>query len=729
MHNKFFLFLIGIAFSFQAMATGYEPQPVPPNEGMWLPHMVRTLNIDDMRNLGFKLSAEDIYSVNKSSIKDAVVQLGGFCTAEVVSGSGLLFTNHHCAYDAIATHSSQENDYLTEGFWAGNNGEEIHTPGLTVSFVIRIEDVTKKIEDASAAAGDGEKEQAMAAAMESLKAAATDGTEYRADIKSMFNGNQYVLFVYETFRDVRLVGAPPSSIGKFGGDTDNWMWPRHTGDFAVLRVYAGPDNKPADYSPDNKPYKPKHYLPVSIKGIQNGDFAMTLGFPGSTDRYLTSDAIRHIYEKSNPSVIKILGERLRIMKEGMDSDDAIRIALASNHASLANYHKYCIGQNRGLRSRGLIEEREAFEKKFMVWSASDSKRKEKYGDVLDQIRRNYESSKEMLMLRDYMNMAGFGPGFVTYGFGYFGVKRRLAADKEDEAMAVAERLKAGVDEHFESYYPQVDQKIAASMMRMIYNDLPESARPDIFSSKAFTKMKAKGDKDRFDMYAAAIFKSSILTNASRAKAFLAKPSLKVLDKDLGVQYVSSILNTYLSKVQGGGAMFDAVDSEAMKVYQAGMMEMMKDATFYPDANSTMRLSYGKVIPYDPRDAVSYKSQTYADGILEKEIPGDGEFDVPAKLHSLIENGNFGRYGENGKLPLCFLTDNDITGGNSGSPVINGSGELIGIAFDGNWESMTSDLVFDTEIVRTISVDIRYVLFVIDKFANCQHIMKELKVQN
>lgn len=729
MHKKLLFFLIGIAFSFQAIATGYEPQPVPPNEGMWLPHMIRTLNIDAMRDLGFKLSAEDIYSVNKSCIKDAVVQLGGFCTAEVVSGSGLLFTNHHCAYDAIATHSSTENDYLTDGFWAGNQGEEIHTPGLTVSFVIRIEDVTQKIQDAADAAAEGEQDQAMDAAMQSIIGEATDGNSYRADIKPMFEGNQYVLFVYETFRDVRLVGAPPSSIGKFGGDTDNWMWPRHTGDFAVLRVYAGPDNKPADYSEENVPYKPKHFLPVSIKGIQNGDFAMTLGFPGSTDRYLTSDAIRHTYEVSNPSVIKILGERLRIMKAQMDKDDEIRIALASNYASLSNYYKYCIGQNKGLRSRGLIEEREAFEKKFMVWAAADSKREEKYGEVLDQIRRNYASSKDLLMLGDYLNMAGFGPGFMNYSFGYYRMQRRYEGEKPDEANAVAESLLAGVDGHFAEYYPQVDEKIAAAMMRMLYNDLPPEMHPTIFQSKAFTKVKAKGDMDRFDVFAASIFKSSFLTDPERAEAFLSKPSMKGLEKDLGMQYASSVIDLFLTKVQGGGAMFRAVDGEAMKVYEAGMMEMQKDKVFYPDANSTMRLSYGKVIPYDPRDAVSYKSQTYADGILEKEIPGDEEFDVPAKLSSLIKAKDYGRYAENGKLPLCFLTDNDITGGNSGSPVINGNGELIGIAFDGNWESMTSDLVFDEDIVRTISVDIRYVLFVIDKFANCQYIMKELEVKN
>lgn len=720
MYKKLSLLFLGLVLSWSSYASGHDPQPVPPNEGMWLPHLIRTLNIDEMRKLGFELSAEDIYSVNKSSIKDAVVQLGGFCTAEVVSGSGLLFTNHHCAYDAIATHSTKENDYLTDGFWAGNQGEEIHTPGLTVSFLVRIEDVTKDIEDAG--------EENRRETEERLIAEATEGTAYRANIRDMFYGNQQLLFVYETFRDVRLVGAPPSSIGKFGGDTDNWMWPRHTGDFAVLRVYAGPDNKPADYSPDNRPYKPKHFLPISLKGVNNGDFAMTLGFPGSTDRYLSSTAIRHTYENSNPAVIRILGERLRIMKGFMDADDQIRIDLASGYASLANYYKYCIGQNRGLARRGLVEERVAFEKRFNSWASENSSRQEKYGGVLEQIQRNYDASKDVLKLRDYMNMAGFGPGFVQYGVPFFRAKRMLGAENEEAANAIFENVKGGAEAHFTEYFPMVDEAVTAAMIRFMYNDLPKEMHPSIFESKAFMKAKAKGDKDRFDAYAAKLFSTSFLTDQDRLMDFLEDPSLKDLDKDMGFQYVESIISLFISKLQVEGGMFDQVDSEAMKLYAAGMMEMQKDKDFYPDANSTMRMSYGKVIPYDPRDGVSYKSQTYGEGILEKEVPGDEEFDVPTRLHDLLESGDYGQYAENGKLPLCLLTDNDITGGNSGSPLINGKGELIGIAFDGNWESMTSDLVFDEAIVRTISVDIRYVLFVIDKFANCQYIMKELALK-
>ncbi|HHG85519.1 MAG TPA: S46 family peptidase, partial [Bacteroidetes bacterium] len=639
-------------------------------------------------------------------------------------------TNHHCGYDAIATHSSEEHDYLTDGFWARSYAEELPNEGLTVSFLVRIEDVTKKIDAAVAKAEEGQEEMAIQAAIGTIEAEATEGNDYRAQVKPMFDGNEHLLFIYEVYRDVRLVGAPPSSIGKFGGDTDNWMWPRHTGDFSVLRVYADKDNNPADYSEDNVPYKPKHYLPISIKGFKQGDFAMTLGYPGNTDRYLSSYAIEHAYKYDNPTIVKLLGERLDIMHKDMMASDKVRIGMASSYASLANTHKYFIGQNRGLTSRGLIEERQEFEKGFQKWATSDTKRKEKYGDVLNQFKENYASSREVLKLRMYMNFAGFGPQFMqSTGISAWRLKTMMGkedADPESYAPMV-ERMKAGLDDAFEGYFGKTDQKVTAAMVRAMYKDLPEKFHPSIFSSKGFSKAKAKGGKDRFDAYAAKMFATSILTNKARQKAFLAKPSLKVLTKDMGVQYVESIINLYRNQLAMGNAMFEAVNGEAMKVYQAGMHEMMPNKKFYPDANSTMRMSYGTVLPYDPRDGVSYKTQTFAKGVLEKEKPGDEEFNVEPKLHDLFTAKDFGRYAQDGKLPLCFLTNNDITGGNSGSPVINGEGQLIGIAFDGNWESMTSDLVWDDDIVRTISVDIRYVLFVIEKYAGATNLIKELKI--
>lgn len=721
--------LVGLLVGLRVVAGNPHPTPVPPNEGMWLPHLIKTLNFSEMQQMGFKLSADDIYNVNKSSLKDAVVQLGGFCTAEVVSAEGLLFTNHHCGYDAIATHSTVEHDYLTNGFWAMSKGEELPNEGLTVSFLQRIEDVTARINTATAGASEEEVEAKMEEEIGKIEEEASEGEKFRAEVKPMFNGNEYLLFVYQTFRDVRLVGAPPSSIGKFGGDTDNWMWPRQTGDFSILRVYADKDNNPADYSPDNVPYKPKHFLPVNIKGIKEGDFAMTMGYPGSTDRYLSSYAIDFQYKNTNPLIVKILGERLRIMKAEMDADPKVRLLLASNYASLANTYKYFLGQNRGLDRRGLIEERQAMEAEFTKWVSADPTRVTKYGDVLKNFKENYEKSGGVLNLGSYMNMAAFAPGFVNYGIGYWRLRRTMEAKPDDKSAweGQVEALKAGIDKHFAEYHGPTDQGILARMSELMFNDLPKELHPSVFSSKTFNKAKAKGDVTRFQAYAANVFKSSILVDAAKCKAFLANPSAKALNADPGIEYIASIIDLYRSQLAVGQAMFDAVNSESMKAYEAGMHEMNPNKKYYPDANFTMRVSYGKMIPYDPRDGVSYKSQTFGEGILEKEVKGDEEFDVPAKLHDLLMKKDFGRYGQNGHLPLCFLTDNDITGGNSGSPVINGNGELIGIAFDGNWESMTGDLVYDPGVQRTISVDIRYVLFCIDKLAGATNLIKELKI--
>jgi len=733
--RKFFsLLLVGLWVS-SAWAAGPEPRPVNPNEGMWLPHLVKSLNINEMQQMGFKLSADDIYNINKSSLKDAVVQLGGFCSAEVVSAEGLLFTNHHCAYDAIQTHSSVEHDYLTDGFWAMKKSEELYTPGLTVSFLVRIEDVTQKVMDAAAGASDEDRdakiEEAIAKIEEETVSQEDAKAGIRCEVKPMFYGNQFHLFVYETFRDVRLVGAPPSAIGKFGGDTDNWMWPRHTGDFSILRVYAGKDNKPSDYSEENVPYQPKHYFPVSIKGLKEGDFTMTMGYPGSTERYLPSSAIEQAYKHDNPTIVKILGKRLEIMKSGMDADPKVRIQLASRYASLANSHKYYIGQNRGLDRRGLIEEKQAFEAKWSKWVNADADRKVKYGNVLSTLAQNYADNQSVLKLSSYLNMAGFGPGMVSFGVNLWRLQAAMQAspDKKEAWQPLIDRINGVKVDHFKDYHAPTDQRILAAMCRYLYEDLPAELHPSVFTSKTFTKLKAKGDKDRFDLYAEKVFANTILSDEAKLDAFLKNPSLKVLSSDLGVAHVTSILSLYRERMLGGRAVFDATYDQAMKLFQASIMEMQTERKFYPDANFTMRLSYGKVIPYDPRDGVSYKYMTWGSGVLEKEVPNDEEFHVPSKLKDLLVRKDFGPYGQNGQLPLCFLSDNDITGGNSGSPVINGNGELVGIAFDGNWESMTGDLVFDAGVQRTISVDIRYVLFCIDKYAGASNLIQELKIMN
>lgn len=728
--KKTILMTLGVSMWAASLFAG-DPvsRPVDPKEGMWLPHLVKALNIGEMQQLGFRLTADDIYSINQSSLKDAVVQLGGFCTAEVVSSQGLLFTNHHCAYDAIQTHSSVDHDYLTDGFWAKTKAEELHTPGLTVSFLVRIEDVSQRINDAVKGLEGPDRDAKIAEEIAAVEEGVEKEKGYRAEVNPMFAGNEFYLFVYETFSDIRLVGAPPSSIGKFGGDTDNWMWPRHTGDFSVLRVYAGPDNKPADYSAENVPYKPKHFLPVSVKGIKNGDFSMTMGYPGSTERYLTSFAVEQAYKNDNPTIVKLLGERLNIMKEHMDASDKVRIQLASGYASLANTHKYYIGQNRGLDHSGLIAEKQKFEREFTNWLMADASRREKYSKVLDMSRQNYANSTDVLKLSAYLNMAGFAPGCVGFGVNLWRLQGTMAKepDNKEAWQPAIDRTKGAMEGHFKDYDAPTDERILAAMCRFMYNDLPAKYHPSVFTSKAFTKSKPKGDMDRFDVYAAKVFSTSVITDEARLKAFLANPSKKVLDADLGVAHVASIIQLYREKMAADRQVFDATNEEVNRLFVAAIREMNPAKKFYPDANFTMRLSYGSIMPYDPRDGVSYLSQTFADGIIEKEVPNDEEFHVPAKLHDLIVKKDFGRYGQNGRLPICFTSDNDITGGNSGSPVINGDGHLIGIAFDGNWESMTGDLVFDPNVQRTISVDIRYVLFVIEKYAGATNLIDELKV--
>ncbi|MCB9234336.1 MAG: S46 family peptidase [Bacteroidia bacterium] len=700
-----------------------------PDEGMWLPLLIGK-KYDEMKKLGLKLTAEDIYSINNSSLKDAIVQLGGFCTAEVISDQGLLMTNHHCGYDAIQSHSSVENDYLTNGFWAKTKKDELYTAGLTVSFLVRVEDVTDRVNKAGASAPEGEADNAMGEEIEKIIAEASDGNDYRAEVEDMFYGNEHFLFVYEVFRDIRLVGAPPESVGKFGGDTDNWMWPRHTGDFSMLRVYAGKDNKPADYAEDNVPYKPKHFLPVSLKGVEKGDYAMIMGYPGSTDRYLTSTAIDFAYENSNPDYIKLMDARLKIMKEGMDADPKVRIQLASNYASLANSHKYFYGQNLGLRKRGLGDERREFEAKFSKWVDENAARKSEYGTVLADIKKNYEDGKVYKKVSNYVNIAGFGPAFSGLGIQLFRLQRTMDAKPDDKSAwePQIQSIKGMLDDHFKDYVPSVDQNILAKMVQLIREDLPADFHPSFFNGATFKKSKAKGSMSQYDSYASLVFAKTILADRAKLEAFLAKPSSKVLTKDPGMEYILSIIDLYRTKMMAGFGAFQANDDAYMKTYMKGIREMNSSKFYYPDANFTMRLTYGKVIPYDPRDAVSYDFYTTTDGILEKENPDDKEFYVPQGLLDLINKKDFGQYADKtGELRVCFLTDNDITGGNSGSPVINGNGELIGVAFDGNWESMTSDLVFDENVVRTISVDIRYVLWIIDKYAGASHLIKEMKI--
>ena len=696
-------------------------------EGMWLLNKLKQINENQMREMGFKLTAEDIYSLNKSGLKDAVARLGGgFCSGEIVSSEGLMLTNHHCGFDAVQGLSSVEHDYLTDGFWAMTRDQEL-AAGFYVSFLERIDDVTEKV---MAELKDGMTEEERQAKIEEIGAkleeeAVGEKKHHSADFKVMYEGNEFYLFHYIDYPDVRLVGTPPSAIGKFGGDTDNWMWPRHTGDFSMFRVYMGANGEPAEYSKDNVPYAPKWHFPVSIDGVQKGDFAMIMGYPGSTDRFLSSQGVKLALDEEQPSRVKIRGKKLELYKQDMDASDAVRIKYASKYASTSNYWKYFIGQQRGLKRLHVYDKKSAQEQELMAWVNADTARKAKYGNLVTLLNEGYVERSKYEKASTYMQEGAFGSEMVLMGFRTFGLYNQLKTGPKDaeKVKAMADGIKGRADEFWKDYNPATDEKVTAAMFEMIYKDVERGLQPNIMNT---IEKKYKGD---FNAWAKALFSTSILTDRKRLDAFLAKPSFKAMDKDMGVQAMLSCLNTY------SGTLGPALEASQVKIdngYRlmvAAMREKEPNKMWYPNANSTMRLTYGKVNDYTPGDAMQYDLVTTADGILEKEDNTNEEFVVPKRQHDLLVARDYGRYADKrtGELVTCFISENDITGGNSGSPVINGNGELIGIAFDGNWEAMSGDIAYEPELQRTISVDIRYVLWTIDKFAGAGHLVKEMTV--
>ena len=695
-------------------------------EGMWLLNKLKQVNEAHMRQLGFKLTAEDIYSLNQASMKDAVARLGGgFCSGEVVSADGLMLTNHHCGYSAIQSLSSVEDDILTDGFWAMSRDQE-KPAGFSVSFLQYITDITDTV---LAVLNDGmseaERDSVIGAMAQGIEGRATEaGPHIQADFKQMFEGNEFYLFVYKTYPDVRLVGTPPNAIGKFGGDTDNWQWPRHTGDFSLFRIYTGPDGEPAEHDAANIPFKPQWHFPVSLDGVKKGDFAMIMGFPGSTDRFLNSDGVKLALDVEQPSRVKIRGEKLDIMKAHMNADNAVRLKYAAKHAQVANYWKYFIGQQKGLKAQHVFDRKKAQEESLMAWVNADADRQAKYGQVMQDLAEGYAERARYEKAFTYMQEAAFGSEAVVFGFRVFGLKRQLEKDPKDtEAInAMADQVRSRARDFWKNYDPGIDQGVTAAMFRMIHQEVEPAQQPEVIQT---VMKKYKGD---FDKWAAAVFKTSVLTDSTRLMAFLAKPSLKVLEKDLGMQAMESCLGHYRS------VLAPAIDHAQVKIDKsyrlmvAAMREKEPAKMWYSNANSTERLTYGIVNDYRPADAVHYDLVTTHVGILQKEDPSNDEFIVPARQKELILAKDFGQYAdENGDLPINFISENDITGGNSGSPVINGNGELIGIAFDGNWEAMSGDISYEPELQRTISVDIRYVLWVIDKFAGAKHLVDEMTV--
>ncbi|HDP75608.1 MAG TPA: S46 family peptidase [Bacteroidales bacterium] len=692
------------------------------DEGMWLLPLLQKYNIQTMQQKGFKLTADDIYNLNQASIKDAVIIFGRGCTGEVVSDQGLVLTNHHCGYGAIQQHSTPEHDYLENGFWAKSFEEEIPTPGLTATFLIRIEDVTEQVNAAlKPEMSEADRDKAAMEVGRKIAKQATEGTHYRASVRSFFGGNQFFLLIYEVFNDVRLVGAPPSSIGKFGHDTDNWMWPRHTGDFSVFRIYAGNDNKPADYSPENVPYKPKYFLPISLKGVNNGDFTMIMGYPGSTQRYMTAVEVQERMNILNANRIYVRGIKQEIWLKDMQADKAVNIKYASKYAGSSNYWKNSIGMNKALKRLKVYDFKKQQEEEFTKWVLASPERQQKYGDALNLINEGVTGRKEYLHAGQYINEALFSGAEIV---GFASMTRSLAdalmSNKTENISKITKSLKARAENFYKNYNSPTDQKTSRAMFHIFMENVPLTYQPEIFNT---IRTKYKGDVDKFidQMFAKTMF-----TDQAKFNAFLDKPTLKVLEKD--PIYIAAVsISNKAEELRNAMAPYNEKLQRGQRLYIAGVLEMNEGKAMYPDANFTMRLTYGEIKDYFPMDAVHYDYLTTLDGVMEKEDPDNWEFVVPEKLKELYNSKDYGRYGKDGKMPVAFISTNDITGGNSGSPVMNGNGELIGIAFDGNWEAMSGDIVFENKMQRTISVDIRYVLFVIDKYAGATRLIDEMKI--
>ncbi len=692
------------------------------DEGMWLLSLLEKLNMGTMTEMGLKLSAEEIYSINQPSLKDAVVIFGGGCTGEIVSSQGLLLTNHHCGYGTINSHSTTENNYLRDGFWAMTREEELVSPDLSVTFLVRIEDVSEQINSrVKDKMTEEERGEVIQEISSEIEADATEGNHYSARVQSFFGGNYFYLLVYERYNDVRLVGAPPESIGNFGGDVDNWMWPRHTGDFSMFRVYSGPDGKPADYSPENIPLKPKHHLPVSIKGVEMGDFAMILGYPGGTTRYMTSTEIDEVMNITNPNRIKIRGERLDIIWQDMLEDEKVSIQYSTKHFRSSNYWKYSIGQNEALKRLKVRDQKVMLENEFKKWVNADKKRSAKYGMALQLIGSSITGRADYFYSIQYLNEClRRGSEIISFANRATRLYEALQEGNEEKIKQMAERMKRGVAGYFKDYNLPTDLDVNRAMFRMFAEDVKKEYQPE-----AIIELTAAYDGD-LETFVDNMFRESLFATEEKVLAFLENPTLEVLENDPAFKVTHSIEEKYAELSEKNGA-YTTNLQKGQRLYIAGLMEMQKDKVFYPDANFTMRLTYGTIGDYDPRDAVHYKHFTTLKGVMEKEDPTDVEFIVEPKLKELYKKKDYGPYGKDGVMPVCFTTNNDITGGNSGSPTINGNGELIGLAFDGNWESISVDIAFEPELAKTIIVDIRYVLFIIDKFAGATNLVEEMDI--
>lgn len=694
------------------------------DEGMWLLPLIEKLNIGTMTTLGLKLSADDIYSINNASLKDAVVSfMDGGCTGELVSPEGLMLTNHHCGYSAIQSHSTLEHNYLRDGFWAMSREEELPNPGLSVSFLVSIEDVSDQVlSELQPGMSESRRTEAISAVSHSIERAASHGNGYRASVVSFYGGNYFYLLVYERYTDIRLVGAPPSSIGSFGDDSDNWEWPRHTGDFSMFRIYTGPDGNPAPYSKDNIPLSSRNWLSVSIKDLNEGDFTMVMGYPGRTQRYYTSWEVDEILKITNPNRIKIRGIKQESWMEDMLADPKVNIQYASKYSVSSNYWKYSIGQNAQLVSLGVIDKKKEIESSFDTWVNEDGGRKSEYGEALNLIRSSIEGRAEYQNAYQYLNECMRSCEIFDFMMYTVALSEALRSGDPERISRAAERIQNIAPDLYKDYNPSTDQKTTKEMLLLYRNDIPAKFQPSFYREIIDRKFRGNTGKYVDDM-----FKRSVFASEARLTSFLLSPKLKTLENDPVVLAVNSITEVR-NKLAGELGRFENDLAEGRRIWIAALKEMIPGRTRYPDANSTMRLTYGTISSYEPRDAVCYKYYTTLDGVIDKYRPGDYEFDLPRRLLDLHERREYGRYASSeGYMPVNFLTTNDITGGNSGSPVMNSNGELIGLAFDGNWEAMSGDVFFEPEVQRTIAVDIRYVLWITDIYAGAGHLVDEMTI--
>ncbi len=711
--------IIPIAFCFNAVA----------DEGMWLPQLLQALNEKEMKRMGMKISASDIYNISKSSLKDAIVSFGGFCTAEVISDQGLLLTNHHCGFDAVQNHSSVENNLIQNGFWAYTKEQELQNQGLFVTFIVRIEEITKEImNNVTPSMSEKERQSQVDKNIAQLKKDYKKESFEDVLVKSFFDGNKYFLFVTKTYKDIRLVGAPPASIGNFGKDTDNWMWPRHTGDFSMFRIYADKNNNPASFSPDNVPYKPKRSLKISLDGIKEGDFTMVFGFPGNTKEYLTAAAVKQIMNVSDPAKIAIRAKALEVLNGFMRKDEKIKIQYAAKYASIENAYKKWQGEILGLRSKNAVQKKIDYEAIFTQRINANTEWKTKYGNLLNDLSAAYTAIESYGYARDYFNeiyprieLLGIASDLNSLVFA-------LEKEESDNNNAGFTKRKAELltklEETFKEYNATVDRKMFETLMEMYVKN-----QQNTYTSP-FLKQLLDSNQQSYSAVAGNIYNNTAFNSFDKIKEILQRPpqeAVAAIKQDIAVKLFADMSKIYTGSVQVKLNELQANINQLQRNYMQAQLDVFKEKNFYPDANSTLRVTYGNVKGYNARDAVQYNFYTYMDGVMEKYKPGDYEFDLPQKLIDLYNKKDFGPYGVNGRQPVCFIASNHTTGGNSGSPALDAYGNLIGLNFDRVWEGTMSDINYDAGICRNIMVDIRYVLFIVDKYAGAKNLIAEMNL--